>query len=57
MKLKQLCMQQQLTTKENNANIFKTGANNAMPLANNMTKLHSKIDLKLANPFSKTLSI
>ena len=30
--------------KENNANIFKTGVNNAMPLANNMTKLHSKID-------------
>ena len=41
--------------KENNANIFKTGANNAMSLANNMTKLHSKIDSKLANsPFSKT---
>lgn len=40
---------------ENNANIFKTGANNAMSLANNMTKLHSKIDSKLANsPFSKT---
>lgn len=41
--------------KENNANIFKTGANNAMSLANNMTKLHSKIDSKLANsPFGKT---
>ena len=41
--------------KENNANIFKTGADNAMSLANNMTKLHSKIDSKLANsPFSKT---
>ena len=40
--------------KENNANIFKTGADNAMSLANNMTKLHSKIDSKLASPFSKT---
>tara|TARA_B100000927_G_scaffold261026_1_gene230968 strand:- start:199 stop:2541 length:2343 start_codon:yes stop_codon:yes gene_type:complete len=41
--------------KEDNANIFKKGANDAMTLAKNMTNMHSKIDSKLANsPFSKT---
>lgn len=53
--VKRMLPQNEEAVDENNANIFKTGANNAMSLANNMTKLHSKIDSKLANsPFSKT---